>query len=302
MEKNNTRALRDAFGSFMTGVTVVTTCKEDGVPIGFAANSFSSVSLDPALLSVCIAKTSSNYKNFIKTEHFGINILSESQRDVSNAFARSGTDKFAGIQWENSKNNNPILDKVSAWFDCQIYQVIDAGDHAILIGKIKDFYSEGYAGLGYYRGGYFDLAKVSTEVISGSKTIVAALIAHENKVLLEKSDEGKWTLPLVKVDERGANHALGKLFSNYQPQASANFIYSIYADEETQFDYISFLCYTPIAKSLKGAYVKLEDLASLEYVDPALRSMLLRYNKEYNLQSYGIYYGSATSGSVRQTN
>lgn len=77
---NKMRELRDAFGSFMTGVTVVTTCKEDGTPLGFTANSFASVSLDPALLLVSIAKTSSNYHNFANTTHFAINILAEEQR------------------------------------------------------------------------------------------------------------------------------------------------------------------------------------------------------------------------------
>ena len=77
---NKMRELRDAFGSFMTGVTVVTTCKEDGTPLGFTANSFASVSLDPALLLVSIAKTSSNYHNFANATHFAINIWQKSKR------------------------------------------------------------------------------------------------------------------------------------------------------------------------------------------------------------------------------
>ena len=64
---------------------------------------------------------------------------------------------------------NPLIDHVSAWFDCTTYQVVDAGDHAILIGKVEDFASTGFAGLGYYRGGYFTPAKLSAEVISGLK-------------------------------------------------------------------------------------------------------------------------------------
>lgn len=166
---NKMRELRDAFGSFMTGVTVVTTCKEDGTPLGFTANSFASVSLDPALLLVSIAKTSSNYHNFANTTHFAINILAEEQKDVSNTFARPSEDRFANISWSKSTCQNPLIDHVSAWFDCTTYQVVDAGDHAILIGKVEDFASTGFAGLGYYRGGYFTPAKLSAEVISGLK-------------------------------------------------------------------------------------------------------------------------------------
>ncbi|RSR12238.1 flavin reductase, partial [Acinetobacter baumannii] len=99
---NKMRELRDAFGSFMTGVTVVTTCKEDGTPLGFTANSFASVSLDPALLLVSIAKTSSNYHNFANTTHFAINILAEEQKDVSNTFARPSEDRFANLSWSKS--------------------------------------------------------------------------------------------------------------------------------------------------------------------------------------------------------
>ena len=154
---NKIRELRDAFGSFMTGVTVVTTCKDDGTPLGFTANSFASVSLDPALLLVSIAKTSSNYNNFANASHFAINILAEEQKDISNTFARPSDDRFANLAWTKSASHNPIIDQVSAWFDCTTYQVVDAGDHAILIGKVEDFGSAGFAGLGYYRGAYFTL-------------------------------------------------------------------------------------------------------------------------------------------------
>ncbi|HBU89246.1 MAG TPA: flavin reductase, partial [Acinetobacter sp.] len=107
---NKIRELRDAFGSFMTGVTVVTTCKEDGTPLGFTANSFASVSLDPALLLVSIAKTSSNYHNFANTTHFAINILAEEQKDVSNTFARPSEDRFANLSWSKSACQNPLID------------------------------------------------------------------------------------------------------------------------------------------------------------------------------------------------
>ncbi|MCE1272192.1 MAG: flavin reductase family protein [Acinetobacter sp.] len=297
---NKIRELRDAFGSFMTGVTVVTTCKDDGTPLGFTANSFASVSLDPALLLVSIAKTSSNYNNFANASHFAINILAEEQKDISNTFARPSDDRFANLAWTKSTSHNPVIDQVSAWFDCTTYQVVDAGDHAILIGKVEDFGSAGFAGLGYYRGAYFTPAKSSTDVISSMKVMMMALIGHENQILLEQTQDQKWTLPHLMVEKDGAEKALEKIFAAYQPEASPSFIYSVYDDVTTQQQYIAFLCNTPIAHATKGQFVDLNDLEQLTFVDSALESMLMRYRKENHLKTYGVYYGNQISGTVRQ--
>jgi len=297
---NKIRELRDAFGSFMTGVTVVTTCKDDGTPLGFTANSFASVSLDPALLLVSIAKTSSNYHHFADASHFAINILAEEQKNVSNTFARPSDDRFAQLVWSKSEYQNPLIDGVSAWFDCTTYQVVDAGDHAILIGKVENFASSGFAGLGYYRGAYFTPAKSSTDVISSMKVMMMALIGHENKILLEQTADHKWALPHLMVEKDGAEKALEKIFATYQPEASPSFIYSVYDDVTTQQQYIAFLCNTPVATAHKGQFVDLNDLEKLTFVDSALQSMLMRYRKENYLKTYGVYYGNHTSGTVRQ--
>ena len=294
------RELRDALGAFMTGVTVVTTCNEDGSPLGFTANSFASVSLEPALLLVSIAKSSSNYEVFSQCQHFAINILSEVQKDISNTFARPSADRFADIAWHLSAESNPILDDVSAWFDCTTHQVVDAGDHAILIGKIEDFASQGYAGLGYYRGGYFTPAKLATEVISGYKVVINALIAHDSQILLLESPDHQWSIPQVMLGPEGAEHALQQLFLQYQPDAKASFIYSVYDHGATQQQYISFLCNTPVAKTSKGKFVDLNELEKLDFADSALHSMLLRYRKESQLKNYGVYYGNHAKGTVRQ--
>ncbi|KAA8735369.1 flavin reductase [Acinetobacter qingfengensis] len=300
------RELRDAFGAFMTGVTIVTTSKENGnKPLGFTANSFASVSLDPALLLVSIAKTSSNYENFANTQHFAINILAEEQKNISNIFARPSQDRFAEVKWSFSEYQNPILDDVTAWFDCTTYQIVDAGDHAILIGKIENFASSGFAGLGYYRGGYFTPAKFSTEIISkevssGPKVVISAIIAHENQVLLLEDANHLWTIPHIEVDQSGADQALKKLFDEYKSDASASFIYSVYEHCSNQHQYISFLCNAPTSQPLKGKFVDLDKLSSLQFVNPALESMLQRYHREKQLQSYGIYYGNEIAGTVRQ--
>lgn len=297
---NKIRELRDAFGSFMTGVTVVTTSKSDGTPLGFTANSFSSVSLDPALLLVSIAKTSSNYENFSQAQHFAINILAEEQKDISNTFARPSNDRFSTVQWSMSVNKNPLIHNVTSWFDCVIHKVVDAGDHAILIGKVEDFESKGYAGLGYYRGGYFTPAKLSAEIINGPSVVISAIIEHENKVLLLQNAEQKWTIPHVKVGEDGADQALQKIFKQYKSDASASFIYSVYENVRNQNQYIAFLCNAATAKVSEGVLVDLNKVDELEFADHSLEVMLKRYYKENQLKTYGVYYGNETSGTVRQ--
>ncbi|WP_261541806.1 flavin reductase [Burkholderia multivorans] len=295
----NTRELRDAFGAFMTGVTIVTTARDDGQPLGFTANSFSSVSLDPALLLVSIAKTSSNFQTFSTAGHFAINILAEGQTELSNRFARPSEDRFANVGWHLSAHRNPLIDDVSAWFDCTTHEVIDAGDHAIIIGKVEAFHSAGYAGLGYYRGGYFTPAKLSTEVIAGPKVVVSAIIARDDKVLMIRTAEGKWTLPAKEIGREGADKALAELFRQYQPDASASFIYSVYNNTETHYQYISFLCSAPDEAAAAGEFVSLDDLDADAFQDSALASMLERYRKESQLKSYGLYFGDHSTGTVR---
>jgi len=297
--KMKIRELRDAFGAFMTGVTIVTTATDDGKPLGFTANSFSSVSLDPALLLVSIAKTSSNYQTFSTTGHFAINILAENQKELSNTFARPSDDRFANVNWNLSANSNPLIAEVSAWFDCTTHAVIDAGDHALIIGKVQAFHSAGYAGLGYYRGGYFTPAKVSAEVIAGPKVIVSAIIARDNKVLLTRTADNKWGLPSKEIHGEGADKALGEIFTKYQPEASASFIYSAYNNTETHYQYISFLCSAPDEAAVTGEFVSLDDIEPDSFQDSALASMLQRYRRESQLKSYGMYYGDHSNGTVR---
>ena len=155
MTTHDPRALRDAFGSFLTGVTVVTTFDGDGSPIGFTANSFTSVSLDPPLLLVCLAKTSRNYNAVTTAPGFAINILSETQKEVSNTFARPVADRFATVDWRRGPWGSPIFSDVAAWFDCALHEVIDAGDHVVLIGRVEAFGDSAANGLGYARGAYF---------------------------------------------------------------------------------------------------------------------------------------------------
>ena len=150
--------LRHCFGTFMTGVTVVTTIDDKGKPIGFTANSFTSVSLDPPLLLICVDNSSDHIETYSNGSGFVINVLAENQKDLSNRFASPIEDRFEGIDWQKSERGNPMLSGTAAFFDCSTEKTIDAGDHQIIIGRIHDCNSNGKSGLGYHRGQYFTLS------------------------------------------------------------------------------------------------------------------------------------------------
>ena len=154
----DTRVLRDALGTFATGVTIVTALSPPGEPVGFTANSFTSVSLDPPLILVCIAKSAAGYAIYNAASSFCVNILSDHQRDLSGTFASRGTDKFSDVSWRQGATGSPILRGGVAHFECEMHQTVEAGDHAILIGEVVDFNSSDAQPLCYHRGKYADLA------------------------------------------------------------------------------------------------------------------------------------------------
>jgi len=150
----DSRAFRHALGHFCTGVTVVAAVV-DGEPIGFACQSFAALSLDPPLVLFCPGKTSRTWPLIEKAGSFCVNVLSHEQRDVSMVFGRSGEDKFAAVSWSPAPSGAPVLDGVLTWIDCAIEQVVDGGDHHIVIGRVTTLGSPVPGRpLLFYRGSY----------------------------------------------------------------------------------------------------------------------------------------------------
>lgn len=150
----NSRKFRDVLGRFCTGVTVVTSMS-NGEPVGMTCQSFSSVSLDPPLVLFCPAKSSRAWPQMQRAGYFCVNLLSHDQLDLSNAFARTGADKFAGVSWRPSATGAPLLDGVLGWVDCTVYAVHEAGDHYVVIGRVMDLgVEEAPHPLLFYRGRY----------------------------------------------------------------------------------------------------------------------------------------------------
>jgi 3-hydroxy-9,10-secoandrosta-1,3,5(10)-triene-9,17-dione monooxygenase reductase component len=145
---------RQVLGHFPTGVTVITSMHE-GRPIGMAIGSFASLSLDPPQVLFCAGKQSSSWPKVEAHGAFCVNILADDQEDVSRVFASKADDKFAEIGWKHSGNNCPVIDGVLAYIDCSIDNVIESGDHHIVIGGVSDLDVRHEGGpLLFFRGGY----------------------------------------------------------------------------------------------------------------------------------------------------
>lgn len=133
----DSRTFRDLVGRFATGITVVTT-EVDGLVHGMTANAFSSVSLDPLLLLVCVDRGARCHAQLITTERFGINILAADQEDVSNTFARAKepSEDFGPVEFEPGAHGVPLLTKCLARFECRRWATYDGGDHDIFVGEV----------------------------------------------------------------------------------------------------------------------------------------------------------------------
>ena len=294
------RALRTAFGTFLTGVTVVTSYGKTGAPLGFTANSFTSVSLDPPLVLVCLANTSQNYDTLVNADGFAVNILAETQIDISNTFARPSDDRFAGINWHNGPHGAPVIDGVSAWFDCEMHETVDAGDHVILIGAVKAFESAPTPGLGYARGAYVTPSATTDALKNTTNLVVSALIAHEDAVLLVDDGTGGISLPQTVVrNGEMPSAALDRLISETGLTAEPGFIYSVFEDAPLDQQHIAFLCQCAGGTPKVGDFVPISKHAFADVSDPAVLTMLDRYASEASLGNFGIYYGDQNRGEVR---
>ncbi|MEO1701757.1 MAG: flavin reductase family protein [Pseudomonadota bacterium] len=150
----NEAELKRTMGCFATGVTVVT-ANHEGVDIGMTCNSFNTVSLDPALVLWSIRKESGSHPAFTQSAGYTVNILAADQRETAMQFTRgSHAERFAGVPADRLMTGRLMLADAVAWFDCQLEQIVSAGDHDILIGRVLAFASTPRDPLVYVKGGF----------------------------------------------------------------------------------------------------------------------------------------------------
>ena len=152
------RQFRDAVGAFASGVTVITTQGADG-PVGFICQSFYSVSLEPPLVSFSIARTSRSLAAVREHRRVAVNFLSEDQQHLSAQFARSGTDKWLGVDWHpHELTGVPVLTGVTGSVVGDLEQEIEAGDHVIFLARVQGFSTDlSKEPLLFFRGSYHEL-------------------------------------------------------------------------------------------------------------------------------------------------
>ena len=153
-------AFRENLGSFVTGVTVITAVDPKGEHVGITANSFSSLSLDPPMVLFSVDRKSLSLPVFEAAGCFSINVLSDAQKDLSNCFAKGGTDKWAGVPCSTGQTGCRLIDGALATFDCKTHAQYDGGDHVIFIGNVVAMNSGKEARpLVFYKGAYDSLSQ-----------------------------------------------------------------------------------------------------------------------------------------------
>jgi flavin reductase (DIM6/NTAB) family NADH-FMN oxidoreductase RutF len=170
--------LRDALAHFASGVTVVTACSESG-PVGVTASAFTSVSLTPPLVLVCLARAANAQRVVIAAEFFAVSVLAEAQAWIAESFARSGVDRFRGVPvYPSNDDALPLVEGALVHLQCRRRATHDGGDHDIVIGEVRSALAAPGRPLLYYRrrfGGFTarDDASISTAVSGRVKGVKA---------------------------------------------------------------------------------------------------------------------------------
>lgn len=191
LQPADVRLLRDALGSFVTGITIVTTIGSSGEDVGLTANSFNSVSLNPPMVLWSLAKTSLSQPAFATAEYFAVHVLSADQQSLSDLFARRGADKFGTLKLDRGHSGIPLLKGCAARFQCRTAFRYEGGDHDIFVGEVVEFEHFEKPPLIFHRGKYGAVTpKASSGASNGedasfSKTFLGFLLGRAHFVLFD---------------------------------------------------------------------------------------------------------------------
>jgi flavin-dependent trigonelline monooxygenase, reductase component len=304
-------SLRRTLGAFVTGVAVVTTLDSIGQPRGLTANSFTSVSLDPPLVLVCVSGTASSYPAFSACDSFAINILAEGQEEISNRFASSHTDKFADIGWSGFATGAPILDQSLAWLDCHVFRKTIAGDHLILIGRVEDFSCGTSRPLAYCQGNYVNLRPEQVPVGQhlNKRVLVAWIIESGERILLARQDLGdstqRWSIPMSPIGraQQTAQTIRDAARQSVRTEVDIAFLYSVIELPDEEALCLVYRGQAPATVEARQLGGRIEAVAADEIPwehipDRHIRNMLRRYLQERVTDRFGIYLGSVDVGKV----
>lgn len=154
------KELRRVMAQFATGVTIITTRDAAGTPYGLTANAFTSLSLDPPLCLVCVDRQAETFAHFYDSKVFTVNILTREQEDLSSRFAKSGGDKFVGVETLPGHHGAPLIAGALAHVECRITDTLEGGDHVVHVGRIERVAVHRGEPLLFFQGKYRRLAEV----------------------------------------------------------------------------------------------------------------------------------------------
>ena len=282
--------LRDALGSFMTGVTIVTTRTADGENRGMTANSFSSVSLSPPLVSVCIGRRAGGFSAFADGGGFAVSVLAENQGDLAAVFSARSGDRFAHGKWREGFGG-AILQNAAAWLDCEMRDKFDGGDHLILVGRVRDFSADSRPPLGFFRGRFF--SPTLTREAVGATAVVGAIVENEIGEILLMEKNGAIALPTAnRRDELSAT------LEKFGAAARLEFLFAVFENAGGGVS-VFYRGESRGIKSQSGAHFFSADKIPWMQMDSAERSMLSRYLRERDGAKFGVYAGGYESGDIR---
>lgn len=296
------RALRKAFGTFVTGVTVITTHDDSGNPRGMTANSFTSVSLDPPLLLVCVGRNAACYSAFSTTESFAVNLLHERQAETSAIFASKTPDKFASVSYDRIHSGAPILSDCLSWFDCTVHHRVEAGDHLVLIGRVRAFGTTPSAPLGFCRGQY---ASVKDPLPKGwmasHSMVVGYLIDADGHILLRSTGEEEWTLPNATT-RRASTEPKLEGAESLLLKADETFLYSVFDTAEGDPGHLVYrarLTRQGIPQLPPGfRFFRVDEIPYGQILSREIRALLGRYARERQTDRFSIYVDSGDGGRL----
>lgn len=301
-------AFRRALGAFTTGVTVVCARAADGQVRAFTANSFTSVSLNPALVLVCLGKNSASLDSFSAADLFSISVLQASQRETSGAFAsRDPQVKVAAIEQLRGEEI-PYVGESLATFICSRHQVIEAGDHIILLGRVTRFLINEGQPLAYFRGGYVGIGADVRELEQlRASMMVGGVLAQEDGVLLiRKHGASRWEIPMVSLS-CGNRHdkALHQLFESMGIVIDMAAPYSLFQESKEVDTTLIFSvdCSVPVKEQTltDGTELRFFKSGAPELADVGgemKTGVLRRYLAEMHSGLFGVYFDSHDGGSV----
>ncbi|HEN8802196.1 flavin reductase [Pseudomonas sp. CM25] len=275
------QAFRAALGTFTTGVTIITSQDQDGLPVGITANSFNSVSLNPPLVLWSLSKQARSLPVFSSGKHWNVHVLSIEQEKLSGRFATQGEDKFAEIELDNGISNAPLLQDCTARFQCRTAFQYEGGDHVIFVGEVLAFDHSDRAPLAFQSGQYALATRKPRSELRLATTPPPPECSYTEDLLGYLLGRGHYQ----------ALNLLRQLLSNQHLDEQAFFVLSVLSirDNLSLEELNTFVSYTGHVVTLAGMrFLERQDLVAIEGDAGQLRFVLTAQGRELSLQQVAL--------------